>query len=1474
MSLFLVITGLILLLQTAPFQNYVTQNILTRINQNTEQKTTIGYIQIAWFDLLKIDDLEVLDYNQNVLLKAKHLQLDYDLFDLISGNTINLNKISLENAELNLRKYDDSLSINLVVFIESLKSIKSNKTSSTKGKSGQLILDQILLNDFNFSYKNDQSTTADAGKLDFAHFEFEIPKSEMQDFSLVGDTISVTIEKFSGTDKISGFFIQDLESKFELSNRRILLDDLDIILSQSHIKRSIVLEFTGLNDFSSFMDSVSLDLNLEGSYVHPDDIKFFADLSDHFKPITITGDIKGKIGGLSIRKMKFWLSKNSYLTGEMDLFGLPNIDETFINLDLNSGQLRPTDLIGVIDDLPQSFLDLGILKMSGQFSGFPTDFVVKANISTKRGSLISDLNLKFPRGWETAKYSGRLKISNFNAGAFLGQREWIQNINFNGFIKGSGLTIDNANFYTEAQLTNSEIYGYNFKSIKAKGKFASKYFDGELKIDDPNVKLKSLGSLDFKAVPEKLKIQAEIDKIDFQALGLMDESLVLNTNINFDLLGLNIDSLNSHANISNLNLSYRNRNLSVDTIQFSTENIGTRRTILFEVPDVSGKIEGNFYYSQVIRDMKIIANELAGYFQVDNSDSLIFAQNDFDPYQLDFEINYGDVSRYFDFLNEEIFISEDGLIEGTYYQRKNAMLSVFASVDSLNYHGLAFSNNAFDINIIKDLDSLGIMAIANLYSEKQDWPKIPSSSNLNLEAIWQDKKLSANFNVDQPETNSQASINSELEFFDHKLVFKFLPSNIKLLGDRWFFNKENAMIYDGEQLLVQNLDFTHDNQRILISGNYADSVQTHLQMNFENFELGNLNTIAPVKIGGILNGNFDADKEDINSSYHFLSDMKVSDLYVDGFLVGDLDGTTAWENANQRLIVNFDIVRESINTIDLSGYYSPNIDENQLDLELNFDKADLRLLAPLFEGMVSNLEGFADGQILISGNLNYPILNGMSKLSAGRFKYDYLGVTYLFEGDVAFDNEAIGFKNFSLTDRDLNSASVSGKIYHESFRNIRPEINISTKKFQFLNTTASSEELYYGTAYASGSIDILGSTDDLIVNAKKLKSEKGTKIYIPLQDDNTVEQKDYISFVDLSDTTRAFNIDEVVKNAITGVRLNFDMELTSDAYIELIFDLRAGDIIRGSAAGNLNLVLDTNGEFELFGEVAITEGAYNFTSSIMGRTVMSKEFTIQPGGTITWYGDPYKGVLKLNAVYRQLASLSDYRQTTIDGAPTRIPILVILSLSGEMLSPSIGFQIQIEDTQSLASQDDLADIKRINDDEQDLKRQVFSLLMLRKFSPTGGIAMGSGDFSSISEFLTNQLSYYASQFNENLEVDLDLAGLDQNAFNTLQLRLSYTFLDGRLRVSGGGGFNQTSTNPEDGSSFIGDWTVRYLLTSDGRLRINAFSQADQVAGTQQRETGVSLQLIKSFDDFKELVPKARERAIRDRENAAANNPVN
>ena len=131
-------------------------------------------------------------------------------------------------------------------------------------------------------------------------------------------------------------------------------------------------------------------------------------------------------------------------------------------------------------------------------------------------------------------------------------------------------------------------------------------------------------------------------------------------------------------------------------------------------------------------------------------------------------------------------------------------------------------------------------------------------------------------------------------------------------------------------------------------------------------------------------------------------------------------------------------------------------------------------------------------------------------------------------------------------------------------------------------------------------------------------------------------------------------------------------------------------------------------------------------------------------------------------------------------------------------------------------------------DEQELYRQVFSLIVLRKFSPPESFNTSGSVVNSVSELLSNQLSYWMSQVDQNLEIDVDLNVMDDDAFNTFQLRASYTLFNGRLRLTGDGTYNNSSSSPKQAnpSTIAGDWTVDYMLTADGKLRVKMFSRTN------------------------------------------------
>ncbi|MBA4058422.1 MAG: translocation/assembly module TamB, partial [Marivirga sp.] len=260
-------------------------------------------------------------------------------------------------------------------------------------------------------------------------------------------------------------------------------------------------------------------------------------------------------------------------------------------------------------------------------------------------------------------------------------------------------------------------------------------------------------------------------------------------------------------------------------------------------------------------------------------------------------------------------------------------------------------------------------------------------------------------------------------------------------------------------------------------------------------------------------------------------------------------------------------------------------------------------------------------------------------------------------------------------------------------------------------------------------------------------------------------------------------------------------------------------------------------------------------------------------------------ILNIDASYNQLASLYPIVDQAVAAAPQlkrKYPVQVLLKLDGPMLSPLINFDITAKDL----PQNVITETRTVNLDleftafknkldEQELKRQVFSLIILRRFSPPESFNTSGSVVSSLSELLSNQLSYWMSQVDENLEIDVDIASMDQESFNTFQLRFSYTFLNGRLRVTGDGTFNNTSSQPTstqgNPSNVAGDWTVDYKLTADGKLRVKMYSRTNlnpilnTVNSQTAMTTGASIIHTQSFNELRDLFISSRKQRKKEQE---------
>ncbi len=173
---------------------------------------------------------------------------------------------------------------------------------------------------------------------------------------------------------------------------------------------------------------------------------------------------------------------------------------------------------------------------------------------------------------------------------------------------------------------------------------------------------------------------------------------------------------------------------------------------------------------------------------------------------------------------------------------------------------------------------------------------------------------------------------------------------------------------------------------------------------------------------------------------------------------------------------------------------------------------DFKALEPFAEELVSDVSGKAHGTVLIKGTLNAPVLDGSIMVEKGRMKFDYLQSIFTFSDKINFTESEITVNNITLTDPDGNTASLRGGVFHDGFKYFSLGFNADLHNFKILNTGVKDNEMFYGTAYVTGPVNIFGPIDNMNIEAN-VTSNKGTRIHIPLDGATEVATQDYIQFV-------------------------------------------------------------------------------------------------------------------------------------------------------------------------------------------------------------------------------------------------------------------------------------------------------------------------------------------------------------------------
>ena len=1469
------------------FQTRIVQKLTHLITEKTGFQTSIHHVNIKWFDTIVLDTVRIYDAEDQLMIGVDEVAIDFDVRTFTDGKNIFLSEAYVRKGEVNLVKNELDGALNITRFIDNVKAIFRKRGKKNQSNAPPVFtIDDIHLRDMRFSY-NDLSKEPITESFDYNHFELTKINGDAEDFLVVADTIAMMVKHLRGYEPENDFTVHDFIGYYSFSNQSMVFSNFDLYAGNSTLRDSVVFYYDNKVDLGYFNDSVTIRAKVRQTELYSQDLALFSpSLLPYNEFYTISGDFNGEVSSFTMKDFALDFGSRSQLSGNVSFDGLPNINETFTNLQLEQAFIDTRDLQQYIptQEAYQAVRKFGEVEMFADFIGFPNDFVANGEAYTALGKINADLNLKLE---EKAYYSGNLALNHFDLSAFSPHQGLVGKTSFQGNISGSGVKVEDADFKLEAAFDYLDLNQYRYSSINTNARFKKSFFEGQLSVRDPNLKFQLDGILDLRENREDIRLEATLDTAFLKPLNLVEEDIFIQTRIATNTSGLKVDDLVGEATLNELFVSYEERNMSVDSLHFISLKEDSLRFLSVMSDRVSAQMKGRFDLTllsdelqKLVKEYKLIfsndAEALAEYFdQREVKEPVAYTDRSYD---IAYELKLNDVNPLIQLLVPDLHIAYDTYLEGNLRGGYTNMVSLHGNIDTVKYQSTVFLDNRVDIATSKIADSTEVLAMVFLESDQQyiDQEELNvNTEKLIFEAIWDDDHIDFTQRIRQVNTNNYANISGELHFLKDTTEIKLAPSDLMVLNNPWYFSDDNQVLLTGEEVFFNNFSLFNDGQgenlqEIALFGGLSRAENQSLTLKINHFEVNNLNPLLKRDYQGEVNGFVDIQnvftaKEDSTQQLMLNSELSVQNFSVNNFMLGNIIGLADWDQLHRELDLNVMVNREGKKIINVAGAYIPQPDEDQLDMQATFQDANINILEPYFDEYFSNFAGTADGKFTISGSPQLPILMGQGNISDGGIKINYLNTQYTFEGGIFFDENTIGVSGLELYDGRDNRATFNGGFFHDGFDNFVIDLEGDLENVAVLNTTINNNDLFYGTAYATGEVSLLGAIENMDISAN-VRTEKDTKIFIPIESVEDAQQSDYISFVSFSDSTDAE--EEIDKLTPTGVNLDLEVEITPDAYGELIFDIKTGDIIRGRGEGQLQFLVSANGEFNMFGDISLIEGGYNFTLY----NIINKEFQIEPGSTITWLGDPYGGIVDIDATYTQLASLSplvvDPTQREQEEVRRRYEAVVYLNLTGDLMAPNIDFKIDVENypENNIFLQTAVENLRNtVALGNEELRRQVFSLIVLRRFSEVGSFDGGGGNMvsSSVSELLSNQFSYWLSQVDENLQIDVDLGSLDEDQFNTFQLRLSYSFFDGRLRVTRDGGFTDVN-NQASAASVIGDVTVEYLLTPDGKYRVKVYNRntfnslLNSIGAANNTTQGISLMHVESFDKMKELFTDVRQ----------------
>ena len=1284
--------------------------------------------------------------------------------------------------------------------------------------------------------------------LDPDNIEVEDVNADIDNFEYDGENLKVPVKHLSGKER-SGLQVKDASGTVNKNKNGLDLNDVKLKTKGSDIKMDAHVDQDMLDGKPNGKATVDTDSKIDLNEVEklvPEARKALKDIP-HNKPVKIKAKARGNDKRVDIHSLDADVPGLGHVKGKGTIYNPTDMDRMKADLDTEVDLRDPSALnkmLGLKD------MKLPPMKMSGKINKEGCKWVARnLRVSTGGGSMRGD-------GYYDVcneNYDVDASFNNFPVKSFLPDYD-VKNLTGSIDARGHGFDFtDCGSTWTDAtvNLASVRYNGKHYGNLRARGKlrggYADVYASSANKGSDLDVNAHGTICNDHYV----FTADGNVRDLDLQHLGITDGTCNGKTKLHAE------GDINLRTQVWDADLTLRDIDWQLDSSQLVTDEAHATLHSTPSLTCIMVENEDNYAHLNSPMGMEPLIEQFG---------------KTADEFQRQYNERWLDVERLkapmppFDF---DMHMGTDGVVQRYLQEREIDFRHVSCEVSrdsSIFIDGRALGISYGETNIdsvtihANELDNKYLAFNAHMGNRPGTWDEF---AQVDIEGGLKGSAVDFLFHQQNIKRETGYLLGCNARLTDDEVQMRLFGKDKMVIGYRdWTINDDNYVNVDSRTRMIDaNLQLQSDSSSVeLMTTRLPGDSTENIQLNIDNLLLEEWTRIVPMldKTSGTLNANVDINWDGANADGDGVIDIK--DFVYNGKPEGDvtLNADFDFDPATATTNLTADLVMDGQQSLTLRGTLNDATAESPLNLETNFTRFPLSRANAFIPGDYIWLEGYADGNLTVSGSTDNPRVNGYFVADSATVNLPRYGSSLKFATNrIPIEDNVITFNNYKLIGSNRSPVTINGTVDLRDLDNMVIDLRADGREVQFMDSKQDEVTQIFGKGLADISATVKGRGDFMSVRADATLLP-GSNITYVMKDDisqlsKTVDEN-MVTFTDFKHPASSAILVTGKGSSATDILANINVQQGAKINAYLSEDGQNRATIDGS--GRLKYTLDFAGKDNLSGTYTVSSGNLRYTPPMMSQ----KNFDITSGSTITWTGDMLNPQLDLDGTERL--------KTGVRGQKDPVEFVIEAHVGGTLNAIDLKFDLRSENNPYVQN-----DLQTMGENKR--SEQAINLLLTNTYmdsNSSGNSVFTASASTALFSFLQSKLNAWAAQTLPGIDLSF---GINQYVGNqgtgtetSYSFRLAKSLFNDRFRIVVGGEYNPTAAQEESvADNLFNEVSLEYYLNDVGSRYLKLFRHMSNKNVMEDRvvETGAAYVLKRKLTNLKNLFTfkHSREYLLRD-----------